>query len=168
MAVTFNGVPGFATPGAFVPGRPLTQPVTPPSLPPVIPTSGGTVNFTTRVLREIRPGDVPASGAQLPKLTGRAFTVPVPAEHVTQAWPEPPPEPAPAGPGLLELAAGARDQAAATAGQLVAAGRIFADPPYQRHRKTCGAIRKIGGVMLTCKLKPGHAGPHSDRGLDWR
>lgn len=172
MAVTFNGVPGFATPGAFVPGRPLVAAASPvfAGTPPAIPTSGGDRGYTIRVFREIRPGDVPESGAQLPKLTGRAFTMPVAAdtEHVHHgAWETTEPEP-----GQLEQLAdsinAALEHMEDAAGRVVELGRIFADPPYQRQHKTCGSIRKIGGVMLQCKRKPGHAGTHSDRGLDWR
>ena len=171
MAVTFNGVPGFATPGAFVPGEPLLAFPLPPihsGTPPAIPTSGGDRGYTIRVFREIRPGDVPSSGAQLPRLTGRAFLVPVPddVEHTGHAWDAleigPLEE---AGPSALEQARAQLEQAGVRALEV---GRIFADPPYQRQPKKCGAIRKIGGVMLTCRRKPGHAGTHSDRGLDWR
>lgn len=161
-----RGFTWFTVGGTAPPPPPPPPPV---SIPPAIPTSGGDRGVTIRVFREIRPGDVPATGAQLPKLTGRAFLMPVPADtdHATHAWEvEQPPEPPV--PGILDALAEVRDQATETAGRVVELGRIFADPPYQRHRKTCGAIRKIGGVMLTCKRKPGHAGTHSDRGLDWR
>lgn len=169
--------------------------VIPAGPPPVIPTSGGDRSPTIRVFREIKPGDVPTSGAQLPKLTGRAFAMPVAAdvEHVTHAWDETVEDetPVPSGPSLLdqarteldELAKAARDaadaidRAADRARPIVEGigskaydlGKIFGTQPYDpRPRKVCGATRMSGGIVLTCQRKPHDDGWHSDKGLHWR
>lgn len=161
-----RAVTGPRTGSAGQPGSPTPPP---PGPPPVIPTSGGDRGVTIRVFRSIAPGDVPAAGAQLPRLQGRAFLVPIPddVEHTTHSWAAAP-EPVPPEPGLLDAIAAAGARLEAATGRAVELGRIFADPPYERKPKTCGAIRKIGGTMLACKRKPGHAGKHHDRGLDWQ
>lgn len=169
MAVTFNGVPGFATPGAFVPGLPLgIRPAVFIGLAPAVPTSGGTTGPTIRIIRAVVPGDIPASGAARPRMTGREYKVPVATdvEHAGHAWELDIP-PVPPMPGMLDAIGHAAAAAYAASGRAVELGRIFADPPYERQRKRCGEIRKVGGVMLTCSRKPGHRGKHTDRGLDW-
>ena len=155
---------------AYIRFVPVTTTNAPPpvSIPPVIPTSGGDRGVAIRVFRSIEPGDIPSSGAQLPRLQGRAFLVPIPVdtEHTGHAW-ETMAEPVAPEPGLLDAIAAAGQAVEAKVARGVEFGRIFADPPYERKPKTCGAIRKIGGTMLACKRKPGHAGKHHDRGLDW-
>ena len=151
----------------FTPVR-MTNAPPPPVFPPIIPTSGGDRDVAIRVFRSLAPGDVPAAGAQLPRLQGRAFLVPIPVdtEHASHPWPEAPPGPT-AAEQVIAAAGEVLEQAAAAGGRIVEAGRIFADPPYERQPKTCGAIRRIGGVTLTCKRKPHSTGKHHDRGLDW-
>ena len=149
----------------------------PVSIPPVIPTSGGTTRPWIRVFRSIEPGDIPSSGAQLPRMQGRAFLVPIPddVEHTTHAW-EVVEQPLPAEtPSKLVEFREVVEQAAhllkaAGPWTLETTGRVFAvlELPRKVRPRFCGKVRRLGGARLVCRRRPGHQGKHSDRGLDWR
>lgn len=159
-------------------------PVAPPKPPPSpipgdqVTNSGGDRGVAVRVFRSIMPGDVPSSGAQLPRLQGRSLAVPIPSdvEHAGHAWEvleEPPP--VLEGPGLLEQLEGAAGQAlerlkAAGPWTLEMTGEMFAalELPRKPVQRTCGKVHRLGGTRLVCGRRPGHQGKHSDRGLDWR
>ena len=159
----------------------VTLPVTSSPIPgDQMTNSGGDRGVAIRVFRSIGPGDVPAAGAQLPRLQGRAFLVPIPVdvEHAGHAW-EMLAEPVPAGPGLLDVLADAGQAAAVRAGQVLRAagpwtldttGQVFAamELPRKPPQRYCGKVRRLGGTRLSCRRRPGHQGKHSDRGLDWR
>jgi hypothetical protein len=163
------GLPLYQPPqGAPPPGPPAPGPPIPSGVVPFAQGApGGDRDPEIRVFRSLMPGEIPTSGSALPKLQGRStgFAPAERAEDTAHTW-EPPPEPAgPAGPGLLDKTKGAAADAGRAAYDL---GRIFGTDPYiPPAQAICKAIRKLGRETLTCKLRRGHAGMHSDRGVRW-